>query len=180
IPVEPKPLMALAARKSSPAAAIAKQLLAQLKWPGKPGADKTDARPLTPEEQARFDKGQALFSAVCAACHQPNGQGQPGLAPSLVYSRWVLGDPRVLARIVLNGKIQENLVMPPWKAALDDDSVASVLTFIRRSWGHDADPVTPSVAAEARLATKTRDEPFSDADLEELAQALGPVRRNRG
>jgi mono/diheme cytochrome c family protein len=180
LPVEPKPLIALSERKSSPAAPIALQLLTQLKWPGKPGADKTDARPLTTEEQARFDKGRDLFAAVCAACHQPNGQGQPGLAPSLVYSRWVLGDPRVLARVVLNGKIQENLVMPPWKAALDDEGVASVLTFIRRSWGHDADPVTPPVVAEARLATKSRDEPFSDADLEELVQALGPPPRARG
>jgi mono/diheme cytochrome c family protein len=179
LPVEPKPLLALAARKDSPAASIAEQLLAHLKWPGKPGADKTNARPLTAEEQARFEKGQALFAAVCAACHQPNGQGLAGLAPSLVYSRWALGDPRILARIVLNGKVQENLVMPPWKAALDDESVASVLTFIRRSWGHDADPVTPAVVTEARASTKSRDEPFSDADLEELMQSLPPLRRNR-
>jgi glucose/arabinose dehydrogenase/mono/diheme cytochrome c family protein len=180
LPIEPKPLIALAARKDSPAAPIAQQLLALLKWPGKPGADKSDARPLTAEEKARFDKGQTLFASVCAACHQPNGQGQAGLAPSLIYSRWVLGDPRVLARIVLNGKIQENLVMPPWKAAFDDESVASVLTFLRRSWGHDADPITPPVVTEARLATKTRDEPFSDADLDELVQALGPLPRQRG
>lgn len=179
LPVEPKPLVALAARKSSPAAPIAQQLLAQLRWPGKPGADKTDARPLTPDEQKLFDQGQAQFAALCAACHQPNGQGLAGLAPSLIYSRWVLGDPRILARIVLNGKTQENLVMPPWKAALDDEKIASVLTFVRRSWGHDADPVTPAVVAEARKATADRDEPLSDADLQELAQSLGRARRSR-
>jgi hypothetical protein len=55
-----------------------------------------------------------------------------------------------------------------------------VLTFLRRSWGHDADPITPPVVTEARLATKTRDEPFSDADLDELVQALGPLPRQRG
>jgi glucose/arabinose dehydrogenase/mono/diheme cytochrome c family protein len=177
LPAEPKPLIALAAKSGSPAAPIAKQLLAQLKWPGKAGAAEVAARPLTKEEQTLFDKGKTQFAALCAACHQPNGQGLAGLAPSLVYSRWILGDPRILARIVLNGKVQENLVMPPWKAALDDESVAAVLTFVRRSWGHDSDPVSPAIVSEARAATKARQEPFSDADLEELAQALGPEKK---
>ena len=37
IPVEPKALMAMAAAKDGPDAARATQLLASLKWPGKPG-----------------------------------------------------------------------------------------------------------------------------------------------
>ncbi len=178
LPVEPKPLIALAAKKDSPAAPIAQQLLAQLRWPGKPGVTST-ARALTADEQKQFEKGKAQFAALCAACHQPNGQGLAGLAPSLIYSKWVLGDPRILSRIVLNGKIQENLVMPPWKAALDDENVAAVLTFVRRSWGHEADPIALAVVAEARRDTAARTEPFSDADLDELAQALGPVRMRR-
>ncbi len=180
IPVEPKALIALAERKGSPAAPIATQLLTHLRWPGRPGGVST-ARPLSADEQKLFEQGQAQFAALCAACHQPNGQGLAGLAPSLIYSKWVIGDPRVLARIVLNGKTQENLVMPPWKAALDDGSIAAVLTFLRRSWGHEAEPVPLAVVAEARKDTATREEPFSDADLQELVQALGPerVRRSR-
>jgi mono/diheme cytochrome c family protein len=149
-----------------------------LKWPGKPGAEATDARPLTADEQKLFDAGKAQFATLCAACHQPNGQGLAGLAPSLVYSRWVLGDPRVLARIVLNGKVQENMTMPPWKAALNDEAIAGVLTFVRRSWGHDADPITPAIIAAARADVGTRETPWSDADLEELMQSL-PRMRNR-
>jgi mono/diheme cytochrome c family protein len=177
IPAEPKALVALAARTDLAASPIAKQLLVQLKWPGKPGATSVVAKSLTAEEQALFAKGKAQFAALCAACHQPNGQGLAGLAPSLVYSRWVLGDPRILARIVLNGKVQENMVMPPWKAALDDENIAAVITYVRRSWGHEADPVLPAVVAEARKATTSRDEPFSDADLEELAESLGTAKR---
>jgi len=101
--------------------------------------------------------------------------GARGLAPSLLYSRWVLGDSRVLARIVLCGKSQENLIMPPWKTALNDEAIAGVLTFIRRSWGQDADPVTVATVAEARAETAKRDEPWSDADLEELVQSLTAV-----
>jgi mono/diheme cytochrome c family protein/glucose/arabinose dehydrogenase len=180
LPAEPKALVALAAKKESGAAPIAKQLLAQLKWPGKAGMAATTAKPLSQEEQALFEQGKAQYAALCAACHQPNGQGLAGLAPSLIYSKWVLGDARVLARIVLNGKTQENMVMPPWKAALDDEKIAAVITFLRRSWGHEADAVTPAVVAEARKETASREEPFTEADLAELVQTLGPPRRSDG
>lgn len=179
LPAEPKALVALSTRRDSPAAPIAKQLLSSLKWPGKPGVPTAAARPLNKEEEARFEKGKAQFAALCAACHQPNGQGLAGLAPSLVNSRWALGDPRLAASIVLNGKAQENLVMPPWKATLDDEAIAAVLTFVRRSWGHDADPVSPRVVAEARQATEGRIEPLSDPDLAELQQTFGPMRMRR-
>ena len=170
LPAEPKALVALAERKDDPDAATAAELLKQLKWPGKPGA--SNARALTADEQVLFDKGKTQFATLCAACHQANGQGLAGLAPSLVYSRWVLGDPRVLARIVLCGKAQENMIMPPWKGALDDEAIASVLTFIRRSWGQEADPVTVATVTEARAATAKRDEPWSDQDLDALVRAL--------
>ncbi len=178
LPAEPKAIVALAEQKDAPGAAAAVQLLPLLKWPGKPGAAST-ARALTPEEQALFEKGKAQYATLCAACHQPTGQGLAGLAPSLLYSRWVLGDPRILSRIVLNGKVQENMTMPPWKAALNDEALAGVLTFIRRSWGHEADPVAVATVAEARAATAKREEPFSDADLNELLQELAPARGRR-
>jgi mono/diheme cytochrome c family protein len=177
LPAEPKPLLALAEKTDTPDGKTAAQLLKQLRWPGKVGLAASEAKPLTPEQQALFDKGQKQFAVLCATCHQPNGQGLAGLAPSLLYSRWVLGDDRVLARIVLNGKAQENLTMPPWRAALDDEAIAGVLTFVRRSWGHDANPVTPAVVAEARAATAKREEPWSDADLEDLLQGLEPAKR---
>ncbi|MDO8541433.1 MAG: c-type cytochrome [Opitutaceae bacterium] len=177
LPAEPMPLVALAIRSGSPDAAVAQQLLEQLKRPGKPGAQAATVRPLTAAEQARFEKGKMLFAALCAACHQPNGQGLEGLAPPLINSRWVLGDGRVLSRILLNGKARENLIMPPWKAAFDDEAIAAVLTFIRRSWEHDADPVEPSTVAEARRATADRDEPYTDPELEELTRTLRPRKR---
>lgn len=170
LPAEPRALVALSERKDDPDAATAVELLKQLKWPGKPGA--SNARPLTADEQVLFDKGRAQFATLCAACHQTNGQGLAGLAPSLVYSRWVLGDPRVLARIVLCGKTQENMIMPPWKGAMNDEAIASVLTFIRRSWGQEADPVAIATVTEARAATAKREEPWSDNELDALVRAL--------
>jgi mono/diheme cytochrome c family protein len=174
LPAEPTALIALAAQKDSPDSARAEKLLPFLKWPGKPGLATVAVSELTPAQKVLFDKGQVQYSTVCAACHQPNGQGLPGLALPLVNSRWVLGDDRALARIVLCGKAQENLIMPPMRA-FDDETLAGVLTFIRRSWGHEAAPVSVATVAEARAAVAKRDEPWTDSDLDELVQDLGPA-----
>lgn len=174
---EPKPLVELAAKGGTPEAERAKKLLTSLRWPGKPGMVAIAPVKLAPAEQERFDKGKVQFAALCAACHQPAGQGLVGLAPPLVNSQWALGDERVLARIVLNGKVQENMVMPTLRATLDDEAIANVLTYVRNSWGHAAGAVSPTVVAQARAATAKREEPWSDADLAELVQELGPVRR---
>ena len=149
----------LVTRSSSPATAVANPA----------------TRPLAANEKAQYETGRQYFAKICTACHQPDGQGLPGLAPSLVNSRWVQDDPRILARIVLNGFGQENLVMPPWKQVLNDEAIASVLTFIRKSWGHDADSVSPAIVAEARRETATRELPLSDYDLETLVLTLPPL-----
>jgi glucose/arabinose dehydrogenase/mono/diheme cytochrome c family protein len=171
LPAEPKPLLALAAEKDSADGKRATSLLASLKWPGKPGLKTAAVAELTPAQKALFEKGRAQFAMVCAACHQPAGQGLAGLAPPLVNSSWVLGDERILARIVLCGKADENLIMPSMRV-FDDETLAGVLTFIRRSWGHEAAPVAPSVVTQARAAVAGREEPWSVSDLVELQQEL--------
>ncbi len=175
---EPKALVELSA-KTGPEAERAKKLLASFRWPGKPGMIAAPVVKFTPAEQAQYDKGKVQFAAICAACHQPEGQGLVGLAPPLVNSRWVNDDDRVLARIVLNGKAQENMVMPTLKAALDDESISNILTYVRNSWGHAAGAVAVKTVAEARAATAKREEPWSDEDLAGLVQELG-IGRRRG
>ncbi|MEO5958757.1 MAG: c-type cytochrome, partial [Opitutaceae bacterium] len=174
LPAEPKPLLALAEKSGAPSATVARQLLAELRWPGKPGMVTVAVRPLNAREQAAFERGKTQYAALCVACHQPNGQGQAGLAPPLVNSRWALSDPRIVARVVLNGKARENLIMPPWKTLLDDEAIAGVLTFVRRSWGHEADPVATAVVAEARAATANRDTPYTEEALLELQEEFAP------
>jgi mono/diheme cytochrome c family protein/glucose/arabinose dehydrogenase len=173
-PQEPKALVALAAGSDATAKA-AGELLAALRWPGKPGA--VAVQPLTAGEQALFELGKQQFLTLCAACHQPTGQGLAGLAPSLVYSKWVLGDARLMAAIVLNGKTTENLVMPPWKAALNDETVAALMTYVRRAWENDAAPVTPQLVAGVRREVGNRTEPLTETELQEMARTLRPQRR---
>jgi mono/diheme cytochrome c family protein len=102
--------------------------------------------------------------ASCAGCHQPDGAGQAGLARSLVGSRWVLGDPARLIRIVQHGKEGE-LLMPPVGGSLTSEQLAAVLSYIRRSWGNEASTVTPALIDEVRGATSGRSRPWTEAEL---------------
>ena len=113
-------------------------------------------------------QGRQIFLKICAACHQRDGDGKEGVAPPLLGSEWVLapGGQR-LARIVLNGltgpiqvRGQEwNLPMLPWRANLDDDQAAVVLTYIRSQLGSNhAGPITPEVITEARKEVRTKPE----------------------
>ena len=142
-----------------------------LTWPGKPGAA-TGPRPLTNEEARLFDIGKQTYAGLCAACHQPTGKGQEGLAPPLAGSEWVVGAPDRLARIVLHGLrgplmvngMSYNLDMPA-AGFLTDEQVAGVLTYIRREWDHEAQPVTPGFVAEIRLKHAWRSDAWTAAEL---------------
>ena len=59
---------------------------------------------------------------------------------------------------------------------LNDEAIANVLTFARRSWGHEAGPVGVATVADARADTANREEPWTDTDLQALAQRLGAAK----
>ncbi len=146
---------------------------ALLDWPGKPGTATAAALELTPAQQTQFQTGQTLFTATCAACHQPTGRGLDGLAPPLLDSEWVLGPPERTVRIVLHG-VRGNLVvlgrthtgdMPAFGAVFDDAQIASLLTYLRRAWGHEASPVDASFVATVRAATAGQKDAWSQEEL---------------
>jgi mono/diheme cytochrome c family protein/glucose/arabinose dehydrogenase len=158
--------------------AAAKSRLEKLRdaifWPGKPGVAVTAAAaPLTPAQQARFEQGRGLFTAVCSACHQTTGRGLDGLAPPLLDSEWVLGSPERLVRIVLQGVRGPITVlgkvhtgdMPAFGGALSDEQVSAILTYVRREWGHAAAPVEPEAVARIRAATAGHTDAWSAEEL---------------
>lgn len=165
LPIEPTALTAFAAKTTGKQQAELTELLGLIVGP-KAQSQVAKVIPLTAAEQLQFDQGKTIF-ALCAGCHQPNGMGLPGLAPALVDSRWATGDPEIAAAIVLKGKEGNGLVMPPLEA-LDDNSLANALTYVRRSWGHTASAVTPEHIAQARKTHAKRSAPWTDADLEKL------------
>ena len=115
--------------------------------------------------------GGTIFAANCAACHQANGQGLPGVFPPLAGSEWVVGDPQVLANILLHGVSGKIEVagqsfdgMMPAFAQLSDAEIAGVLTHIRSTWGNQAEAISADFIASEREAGSARTTPFEGGE----------------
>lgn len=152
---------------------VASKIADLFSWPGKPSSLEPNIVPLTAPQQELFAKGRELYSQICAACHQPDGLGQDGLAPPLSDSEWVVGSEEQLIRIVLHGVTGQisvdgrsyNMEMPPF-GSLNDEQIAAILTYLRREWNHGANPVAPATVGEVRAATIERDRPWTQRALQ--------------
>ena len=139
-------------------------------WPGKPaeaGAAPA-AAPLTAAEQQRFEEGKTVYTTLCVACHNENGEGREKLGPSLVGAALALSQPSRADAILINGKEGPVGLMPPLGTTLSDDQIAGVLTFVRRSWGNQASAVEPAAVAGVRKQTTGRTRPWTEKELLEL------------
>ena len=114
------------------------------------------------------ERGKQAFLTHCAPCHQTDGSGMARLAAPLRKSRWVVGREDALARIVLNG-LTGDLLMPPL-AALDDQQIADILTYIRGAWGNDAGPVSSEVVGTARADSAGRIRSWTAEELSMLGK----------
>jgi len=144
--------------------ARATNVLARIEWPGKPGAA-SPVTPLTAAELQRFDAGREVYRNVCQACHQPDGRGLERVAPALVDSALALAPAEITSRILLNGKQGPVGLMPPIGSTLDDEQIASVLTYIRREWGQTGDPVDAATVKATRAETASRTRPWTHDEL---------------
>jgi cytochrome c oxidase subunit II len=98
-------------------------------------------------------RGETVFAANCAACHQATGTGVPGAFPALDGSKVVNGPKEGQIETVLNGVVRDGkpTAMVSWKG-LSDTDIASVITYTRNSWGnHTGEAIQPS---EIRVARK--------------------------
>lgn len=130
------------------------------------------APPLTVEQQKQFEVGKVVYEMTCLACHQPHGLGQEGLAPPLVGSHWTTGSVQRLVRIVIHGMRGPVTVNQqvfeldmPSLTVLDDEQIATVLTYVRREWGHGAPPVDTTTVKRIREATANREDAWTEAEL---------------
>jgi mono/diheme cytochrome c family protein len=92
--------------------------------------------------------GKALFLKNCAACHQPTGKGIPGAFPALAGSKFVQGAGSEVASVLLKGRGG----MPDFSESLSDRDIATVLTFVRSSWGNKADGLTEAEVSALRTS----------------------------
>lgn len=79
--------------------------------------------------------GERTYIAYCAACHQPNGAGLPGIFPALAGSDLILNDRTAHIDIILNGKAGTS--MQAFGRQLSLKELASVVTYTRNTWGND-------------------------------------------
>ena len=97
-------------------------------------------------------RGEKVYAANCAACHQPTGKGVPPAFPALDGSKVVNGPKAVQIKTVLNGVERDGkpTAMVSWKQ-LSDTDLAAVITYTRNSWGNKTgETVQPSEIKVAR------------------------------
>ena len=125
---------------------------------------------------ALFQHGWKLYNknGLCITCHQADGKGLIASGyPPLSDTDWVTGNEERLIKILLkglygplevNGK-QYRGVMASYDKLLNDNDIASVLTYIRNSFGNQASVITKEKVAKIRLANKDRENYFTSEEL---------------
>ena len=134
------------------------------------------------QENRFLTMGRTNYKTICIACHAENGKGTAvagtgmTLGAPLVRSHRVVGKKNIPIRIMLKGMIGEldgrkfpGPMLP--LESYDDEWIASVLTYVRKSWGNNGSLVTPAEVAAVRAATKGRKEMWKSSEI----LAMAPV-----
>lgn len=90
---------------------------------------------MTMDEAELMSVGEQVYDKHCAACHQANGEGLPGVFPALKDSPIALGDVDAHIDIIVNGKA--GTAMQAFGKQLTLKEIAAVTTYERNAWGND-------------------------------------------
>jgi len=78
-------------------------------------------------------RGELVYAANCAACHQASGKGAGAIKPIDGAAVVLDADKTKQIAILLNG--QNNGAMPAWKH-LSDTEIAAVITYTKNHWSN--------------------------------------------
>jgi mono/diheme cytochrome c family protein len=132
---------------------------------------------LTPEQQNIIERGGQIYRELCFTCHGDDGFGTPRPEGNTTMGPPLAGSPRVnghrdyVVNAVLHGltgPVDDRTyteVMIPMDQN-NDEWVASVASYVRRSFGNSGGFVTPADVARVRAATAARKAPWTVADLQ--------------
>ena len=123
----------------------------------KPPGGAEDTGPVPKEALAAYmAKGAKIYSAKCQGCHGSDAKGNGSTFPSLVGSKWALGETERFAMVVLNGlegPVSDGKtygVMPPQGIGMNPDELAGIMTYVRNNFGNaTGDVVTIDMAKAA-------------------------------
>ena len=132
-----------------------------------------------PEELDLMAEGRRVYTRLCQSCHQQDGAGVQGAFPPLGGSDWVVGIPERPVYIVLQGfqgeivreGVTYNAAMPGFGRLLSDEEVASVVTYIRNSFGNEAPEVAPEEVAEMREVSADRTTAWTESELDDFIES---------
>lgn len=96
--------------------------------------------------------GARTYTAYCAACHQPSGEGLPGIFPALKGSAMALNDMPGHINIVLNGKAGTS--MQAYARQLSLKEIAAVITYERNAWGNNTGELVQAADVHAVMQGK--------------------------
>lgn len=82
-----------------------------------------------------MDIGEKVYNANCAACHMPNGEGLPGVFPTLKGSQIATADQPKHIDILINGVT--GTAMQAYAKQLTMSEIAAVVTYERNAWGNN-------------------------------------------
>lgn len=82
-----------------------------------------------------MSQGEQVYTANCAGCHMPNGEGLPGIFPSLKGSQIAVADQPRHIEIMLNGVAGS--AMQSYAKQLTMSEIAAVVTYERNAWGNN-------------------------------------------
>jgi cytochrome c oxidase subunit II len=95
------------------------------------------------------ERGEKVYQANCAACHQANGMGLPGAFPAINGSKVATGPIADHILVVLNGR--PGTAMASFAGQLSDADIAAVVTYQRNAWDNKmGDAAQPAAIAAAR------------------------------
>lgn len=137
-------------------AAIAHYLAA---LPGDPQRDGTPWQYQAVSASTQLDApGAHTYVTRCASCHGLDGKGQAEWMPPLAGATSALAKEQASAiNITLNGSqrvvtagLPDAYRMPAFREQLSDQEIAEVLSYVRGTWGNQADAVDAQAVAKLR------------------------------
>jgi nitrite reductase (NO-forming) len=110
--------------------------------------------------EARIAAGKVAYEKICQVCHQADGKGLPAAFPPLAQSDYLEADLNRAIDGVVNGLSGEitvngekyNSVMPA--AALTDEEIADVFTYVLNSFGNKGGEVNAEQVKALRKEVK--------------------------
>jgi mono/diheme cytochrome c family protein/glucose/arabinose dehydrogenase len=149
------------------------EVLRMSAWPGHEAEGAPEVRKeLSKDERSRYARGEQLYHN-CIACHMKDGKGTPGQVPPLAGSERLLGRVDIPIRILLHGLEGELQAsgntyrgQMPATTITGDGDLASILTYVRRSFGNEGTAVDPADVQRVRELTKSRNRTWTQAELD--------------